>query len=987
MSLKNVEDIYPLSPLQESFLYHALGVADSRVGFEQKTTTLRGELDLWAFEHTWQKVVARHPVLRTSFLWERLERPLQVVRQSVEIPLQIEDMRGLGAEEQRRRVAAFCEADLRRGFDLRKAPLLRLALLRLADDVHELVWSYHHLVLDAWCRSVVLQEVFQVYDALRHSEQASLPTSRPFRDYIAWIERQDLEEAEAFWRRNLEGMAVPTPFGIDRATAGRLSTGPSSGSRSRTLSAASSDALRDFVRRHQLTLNILIQGAWGLLLSRYSGRRDVVFGSTVSGRPAELPGIESMIGMFINNLPIRVEVPPRATALDWSRTLREQAAGLRDYEFCSPVQIRKWSGVAGGQRLYESLLLVQNYPIPRSLGIEVQDEVAVGPMQSRLETSYPLTLVVIPVDRLRLEMVYDAERFDAASIHRLLVHLEVLLDELVHRPEATLAQLSLLSAAERQQIVIEWSSADSNPGLRELAGTVRLLDQDRQPVPVGLVAEIHLAGTATRELGRWLPDGRVERLDACAELIETAGHQMAPAEIEALLELHPGVGRAAVLLRRVAAGSARLVAYVTAGPAQSPEPVELRRFLQRFLPEPLVPIAFAIMDELPLREDGRVDRGRLPAPEQTFAWLRQAHVPPRSALELRLVRLWEDLFGFGPIGTTDDFFELGGHSSLAVQLVDRMRRELGRTVPLITLLQSRTIKSLAAAVEDARNGSAPSSPLVEIQPGTSSEASLFCVHPGGGGVLCYVDLAYCLGPHYPIYGLKARGWEDGQEPSESVEEMASAYVEAIRQAQPAGPYRLAGWSFGALVALEMAQQLYRRGEEVRFLASFDAGVGGDVPELDDAEILREFLGDQVLDLLTDEGSALAMDELRRQGGIDEQIAHLVAVARHRDLLPADFDLLRVRRFFAVRRANFKAASRYQAQPYQGRVTLFRAAAGRILFYREPTLGWHRIALGGVEIHEVPCAHDNMIRRPWVEALADLLRGCLEAEASVVTVTN
>jgi thioesterase domain-containing protein/acyl carrier protein len=986
MNLKNVEDIYPLSPLQESFLYHALAVADSRVGFEQKTTTLRGELDLRAFEHTWQKVVARHPVLRTSFLWERLERPLQVVRQSVEVPLRIEDLRGLDAEEQRRRVAAFCEADLKRGFDLRKAPLLRLALLRLGDDVHELVWSYHHLVLDAWCRSVMLQEVFRAYDALRYGERASLPTPRPFRDYIAWIERQDLGEAEAFWRRNLEGVPVPTPFGIDRATAGRRSAGPASGSR--TLSAVSSVALRDFARRHQLTLNILIQGAWGLLLSRYSGRRDVVFGCTVSGRPAELPGIESMTGMFINNLPLRVEVPPRATALDWLRTLREQSAGLRDYEFCSPVQIRKWSGVAGGQRLYESLLLFQNYPIPRSLGIEVQDEVAVGPMQSRLETSYPLTLVVIPVDRLRLEAVYDGERFDAASIHRLLGHLEVLLGEVVHRPAAPLAQLSLLSAAERQQIVIEWSSADDNPGLRKLAGTVRLLDQDRQPVPVGLAAEIHLAGTATRELGRWLPDGRVERLDSFAELIETAGHLMAPAEIEALLELHPGVGRAAVLLRRMATGSARLAAYVTAGPAQSPEPAELRRFLQRFLPESLVPIAFAILDELPLREDGRLDRGRLPTPEQTFARLRQACVPPRSALELRLVRLWEDLFGLSPIGTTDDFFELGGHSSLAVQLVDRIRRELGWTVPLITLLQSRTVKSLAAALEEARNGSAPLSPLVEIQPGTSSEAPLFCVHPGGGGVLCYVDLAYCLGPHYPVYGLKARGWEDGQEPSESVEEMASAYIEAIREAQPAGPYRLAGWSFGALVALEMAQQLYRRGEEVRFLASFDAGVGGDVPELDDAEILREFIGDRVLDLLTDEGAGLSIDELRRQGGIDEQIVHLLAVARRRDLLPADFDLPRVRSLFAVRRANFKAASRYELQPYQGRVTLFRAAEGRILFYREPTLGWHRIALGGVEIHEVSCTHDNMVRRPWVEALAELLRGCLEtSEALVFTATN
>lgn len=959
--MKNVEDLYPLSPLQEIFLYHVLS-ASGRAGFEQKVTTLSGEIDLRAFERTWQQVVARHTVLRTSFLWEGLERPLQVVRRSVEVPIQTEDLRGLGAEEQRQRIAAFCAADLERGFDVRRAPLLRLALLRRADDLYELVWSYHHLVLDAWCRSLVLQEVFQIYDAARNGGRAALPPPRPFREYIAWIERQDLARAEAFWRRTLAGTVVPTPFGIDRMPERRLSSG--------TLPASyrlSLTPLRAFARRHRLTLNVLVQGAWGLLLSRMSGRRDVVFGTTVSGRPAELPGIESMVGMFINNLPVRVEAAPEATALDWLQRLREQAASLHDYEFCSPVQIRAWSGVAGGQRLYESLLLFQNYPIPRSLGIEVQGEVAIGPMQSRMETGFPLTLCIIPADQLHVEALYDGERFDAASIRRMLGHLAAILHGLIEHPQAPLADLSLLSAAERHQILVEWGSRG-----------VALLDPDGQAVPVGLTAEVHRSGSATRELGRWLPDGCIQLLGALEERIEVSGHRVSPGEIETVLESHPGVERAAVLLRRTASGRGRLIAYLAGDPANPPDSMELRRFLRRYLPEPLVPTAFATLGDLPLREDGRIDRGRLPAPERTAARLLEGYAIPRSPLELRLVRIWEELLNLQPIGTTDDFFELGGDSALAVQLVHRVRGELGKTVPLTTLLQSRTVRSLGRALEGLAEEPAPSSPLVEIQPGESGAPLLFCIHPGGGGVLCYVDLAYCLGPRCAVYGLKARGWEDGQEPREQIEEMASSYVDAIRGVQPAGPYHLAGWSFGALVALEMAQQLRRAGEEVRLLASLDAGIMSEGIEVDDADVLREFLGDAFLDLLGEPGNGLTTEELRRQGGVDEQITYLIAAAQRRDLLPSYYDLPRIRRLFEVRKANFKAAARYQPRPYDGRVTLFRATEGRILFHREPTLGWHRVARGGLDIHEVAGTHEALVRRPWVEDLAERLRSSIEA---------
>ncbi|RMF35672.1 MAG: non-ribosomal peptide synthetase, partial [Chloroflexi bacterium] len=286
MDPRNIEDIYPLSPMQQGMLFHSLYAPETGVYFEQSSWTLRGPLDVPAFERAWQQVMDRHPVLRTAFLWEGLEEPLQVVYRRVDLPLEKLDWRGLPEAEQAERLAAFLQADRERGFNLAEPPLIRLTLIRTAEEAYQFVWSHHHSLMDGWSQPILVREVFTLYEALRRGQIISLPPARPYRDYIAWLQAQDRAKAEAFWREMLAGFTAPTPLTVDVPPArSRPAEGQDDYAMQRILLPAETRAALDaLARKHQLTLNTLVQGAWALLLSRYSGEDDVVFGATVSGR-------------------------------------------------------------------------------------------------------------------------------------------------------------------------------------------------------------------------------------------------------------------------------------------------------------------------------------------------------------------------------------------------------------------------------------------------------------------------------------------------------------------------------------------------------------------------------------------------------------------------------------------------------------------------------------------------------------------------------
>ena len=276
--MKNVDDVYPLSPTQQGMLFHSLydpseaGTYTGHISYD-----LHGQLDLDAFERSWQRVVDRHGVLRTAFLWEGLDRPLQVVRQKVKVPFEHQDWRGLPSAVQEKWLAAFLKSDRDRGFDPKQAPLLRVAVIRQEEGLWKMIWSFHLMMVDGWSLPLLFNEVVAFYGALSRGRDLTLPNPRPFRDYIEWLERQDLAQAEEYWRRTLVGFSAPTSFGVDRPAP---ESGGDAGERQIRLSSPATEALASRARRLRVTFNTLVQGGWAMLLSRYGGADDVVFGAT-----------------------------------------------------------------------------------------------------------------------------------------------------------------------------------------------------------------------------------------------------------------------------------------------------------------------------------------------------------------------------------------------------------------------------------------------------------------------------------------------------------------------------------------------------------------------------------------------------------------------------------------------------------------------------------------------------------------------------------
>ena len=308
MSSEHIEDIYPLSPMQQGMLFHSIYTPETGVYVEQLNCRLVGSLNVSAFERAWQMAVDRNPILRTAFVWEELDEPVQVVHKQVALPIAQQDWRTLSSLEKDSRLKAFLETERDKGFELSEAPLMRLALIHEADDVYRFVWIHHHLLVDGWSMPLLLDEVFTIYDALNNGKQLKRESARPYRDYIAWIQQQDQSRAESFWRDFLKGFRAPSPIPVERLAQESVDSKADYATEHILLSQETSDALQNFSRQHQLTLSTIVQAAWALVLSHYSGEDDVVYGATVSGRPADLNGAEIMLGLFINTLPVRAQI-------------------------------------------------------------------------------------------------------------------------------------------------------------------------------------------------------------------------------------------------------------------------------------------------------------------------------------------------------------------------------------------------------------------------------------------------------------------------------------------------------------------------------------------------------------------------------------------------------------------------------------------------------------------------------------------------------
>ena len=564
------------------------------------------------------------------------------------------------------------------------------------------------------------------------------------------------------------------------------------------------------------------------------------------------------------------------------------------------------------------------------------------------------------------------------------------------------------------EVVEDGLARRSVPIGRAIANTqVYVLGEEMEAVPVGVAGELYTGGDGlargylnrpsltaekfmphpfstvpgarlyrTGDIVRYLADGNIEFIGRRDQQVKLRGFRIELGEVEAALETHSAVRQTAVVLREES-GEKQLVAYVVDGAGEGGVDVaELRQYVRERLPEYMLPASFVLLESLPLKPNGKVDRQQLPALEKSRSEIGATHVAPRDRLELELTRIWEETLRTQPIGVRDNFFELGGHSLTVVRMFAAIERRLNKRFPLMTLFHHPTIEQLAEIIR-SQEQSVSWSALVCMQAG-GTKPRFFCVHPGGGGVFRYVDLVRRLGPDYPFYALQAAGLEEGQQPETRIEDMAARYIEAMRTVQPDGPYFIGGWSMGGIIALEMSRQLQVLGDEVALLVLMDSA-------LPLAQTRRRFskkkrrpvaengvaqFGSFALDLGVSWNRTSPSLEDLLQLTIEGKLALLLEHAIASDKVSQDMKLSDFQRLWEVYRANAMAQFDYVPQTVSCKITLLKAGEHSTSRQSESRLGWDKLSPAGADVYLMPGNHYTMMNEPHVQQLAERLRECI-----------
>ncbi len=470
-----LSDILPLSPLQEGLFFHSLYHRDGPdVYITQLVLDLTGPLDAAALRRSARALLVRHPHLGAAFWTEGLDRPVQVVPREVELPWEEADFSDDpdGAE-------GYLAADRERRFDLATPPLLRAALLRLAPDRHRLMLTVHHILLDGWSTPVLVRELFALYEA--DGDPSALPPAPPYRDYLSWVARQDGDAARDTWRAELAGVDEPT---LIAPTAAGSPQEPVPGVPRRRTADLDEDltrALTGLARSRGLTLSNLVQAAWAVLLGRYTGRDDVVLGTVVSGRPPELPGVDSMVGLFINTVPTRVRISPADPLAAVAVQARDRHLATGAHHYLPLADVQRAAGVA---ELFDTVVVFENYPTGSA--VLTARGLTVTGIAGHDATHYPLMLAVVPGDRLHLRLDHRADLIDDERAEEILTALRAVLTAFADDPDRPVGRVEPLPPDRLRQVLTDWNDTDRTVPGTTLAG---LLDDSfrRRPDQVALV--------------------------------------------------------------------------------------------------------------------------------------------------------------------------------------------------------------------------------------------------------------------------------------------------------------------------------------------------------------------------------------------------------------------------------------------------------------------------------------------------------------------
>ncbi|WP_085704955.1 non-ribosomal peptide synthetase [Pseudomonas sp. B8(2017)] len=484
VAVSQIADVYPLSPMQQGMLFHSIYEQGSGNYINQMRVDVDG-LDVQAFRQAWGAALQAHEILRSSFIWQGdLGQAVQVVHKQVTLPFSEYDWRA--EDELARALDSLADADRQRGFDLVEAPLLRLVLVRTAQARHHLIFTCHHILMDGWSTSQLLGEVLQ-----RHAGKPVVAAAGSYRDYIAWLQRQDGAAAERFWQGQMASFNEPTR--LAQAVRKGVSDGQGHHVHHQAFDAGRTERVEAFARAQRVTVNTLVQATWLLLLQRYTGQSSVCFGATVAGRPAELAGVEAQIGLFINTLPVVGTPQGEQSVAQWIGQVQASNLAMREYEHTPLYDVQRWAGL-GGEALFDSLVVFESYPVSEALRQGAPSGLQFGPVQVREQTNYPLTVLVSLGDSLAIQYRHDRAHWSSEAIEQLAHHFGTLLDALVSDPCAALGDLPLLDAAQHQRIVQDWNrTAASYPADR----CIHQLFEAQVVAAPGAVALIHGEQTLT----------------------------------------------------------------------------------------------------------------------------------------------------------------------------------------------------------------------------------------------------------------------------------------------------------------------------------------------------------------------------------------------------------------------------------------------------------------------------------------------------------
>ncbi len=465
-SKKRIEKVYPLSPMQAGMLVHALRDETSRAYFEQNVLKIKGEIDPDVLQRSFNLLFERYDILRTVFRVDRLKEPLQFVLKHRNLTLHVEDLTDLNEFEADNFIQKFTGKDRERGFDLGKDILMRVSLFKTGTNTYTLVWNFHHILMDGWCLGIIYKELLLAYGALKQGKpaDAGLQPVTPYARYIKWLEQQDKEEGLRYWEKYLEGCEQQTGLPKTKSSDLREERGYQLQAHTLVIDERETSALNTTARKNQVTVNTLIQTIWGILLQRYNNYHDVIFGVVVSGRPPEIPGIENMVGLFINTIPVRITTRGNESFVRLLQRVRERAALSRPHEYLSLAEIQSKSILKGN--LIDHIMAFQNYPFHRqikSINKDIKQTQESGihfevvDVKPHEQTNYNFNVLAAPGKCLRIKFDYNALVYEKDFITKLGLHFKTVTSQVLDNPDILIRDIEILTGEEKRRILVDFN--------------------------------------------------------------------------------------------------------------------------------------------------------------------------------------------------------------------------------------------------------------------------------------------------------------------------------------------------------------------------------------------------------------------------------------------------------------------------------------------------------------------------------------------------